>query len=172
LAVARGIEVELRRRFAAEFATTLPKFDVMAQLSRVEQGMKMSELSRLLMVSNGNVTGIIDRLVAEMSVERLVDAGDRRATVVRLTAKGASRFAAMAAAHQDWIAQILSGYSSADSEYLFELLGRVRPPAQPRSPARAGQLGQDTATARPTQPRSTHHQRLARKRSSGGAHVR
>jgi DNA-binding MarR family transcriptional regulator len=175
LRVARGIEGELRRRFAAEFATTLPKFDVMAALARIEPGMNMTELSRHLMVSNGNVTGIVDRLVAEGMVERLAQVGDRRATFVRLTDKGAARFAAMAQAHAGWIGAILANYSSAEVETLFALLARARPHAAERDngfdakptseggrasvPARERRAGEATPP-------------LARRRSSGGSHVR
>jgi len=126
LRVSRAIEVELRRRLAAQFATTLPKFDVMAALARHAAGMTMTELSRHLMVSNGNVTGIIDRLVAEGMVVRLAHAGDRRATFVRLTRKGTQQFAAMARAHEGWVGEILAGYSSAEVERLCALLGGPR----------------------------------------------
>ena len=126
LRVSRAIEVELRRRLQAQFATTLPKFDVMAALVRHTAGMTMTELSRHLMVSNGNVTGIIDRLVAEGMVVRLAHAGDRRATFVRLTPKGAQQFAVMAKAHEGWVGEILGGYSSGEAESLFALLSGPR----------------------------------------------
>jgi DNA-binding MarR family transcriptional regulator len=176
LRVARGIEGELRRRFAAEFATTLPKFDVMAALARAEPGMNMTELSRHLMVSNGNVTGIVDRLVAEGMVERLAQVGDRRATFVRLTDKGSARFAAMAQAHAGWIGAILANYSNAEVETLFALLARARPRAAERD------NGFDTKRARdgggyasvPARQRRAGDEAapLARRRSSGGSHVR
>jgi DNA-binding MarR family transcriptional regulator len=165
LRVSRSIEAELRRRFAAEFATTLPKFDVMAALSRAENGMKMTELSRYLMVSNGNVTGIIDRLVAEENVERRPQAGDRRATFVRLTGNGVAQFAAMAAAHEAWIGEILSGYSSAETETLFALLGSSRLATGKR------QDGYDAGgNAAPQKDRRSdgEAQRSDRKRGSGG----
>jgi len=126
LRVSRAIEVELRRRLQAQFATTLPKFDVMAALARHTAGMTMTELSRHLMVSNGNVTGIIDRLVSEGMVVRLAHAGDRRATFVRLTPKGAQQFAVMAKAHEGWVGEILGGYSSGEAESLFALLSGPR----------------------------------------------
>ena len=81
----------------------------MAALARKATGMTMTELSRFLMVSNGNVTGIIDRLVADGMVVRLAHAGDRRATFVQLTRKGAQQFAAMAKAHEGWVGEILAG---------------------------------------------------------------
>lgn len=133
LRASRAIEVELRARLREEFATTLPKFDVMAALARKGAGITMTELSRLLMVSNGNVTGIIDRLAAEGMVVRLAHQGDRRATFVRLTAKGTQHFAAMAKAHEAWIAELLAGLGREDTDTLVGLLGTLRAPANGRS---------------------------------------
>jgi len=168
LRTSRSIEAELRRRFSAEFATTLPKFDVMAALSRAPNGMKMSELSRHLMVSNGNVTGIVERLVADESVERLARAGDRRATFVRLTGKGLTRFAAMAAAHAGWIDAILAPLSSAEVETLLRLLARAPSGV---APADGGSRAHQSAAPKGTR-FEVEAPRLARRRSSGGTHVR
>jgi DNA-binding MarR family transcriptional regulator len=168
LRTSRSIEAELRRRFSAEFATTLPKFDVMAALSRAPNGMKMSELSRHLMVSNGNVTGIVERLVADESVERLARAGDRRATFVRLTGKGLTRFAAMAAAHAGWIDAILAPLSSAEVETLLRLLARAPSGV---APANGGLRARQSAAPKGTR-FEAEAPRLARSRSSGGTHVR
>jgi DNA-binding MarR family transcriptional regulator len=87
--------------------------------------MTMTELSRFLMVSNGNVTGIIDRLVAEGLVVRLAHEGDRRATFVRLTPKGAQQFQAMARAHEAWIGELLAGLGREDTDMLVGLLGTL-----------------------------------------------
>jgi DNA-binding MarR family transcriptional regulator len=127
LRATRTIELRVRERLRLEFATTLPKFDVMAALERRPAGMTMTELSRYLMVSNGNVTGIIDRLVAEGMVARLPDEKDRRATLVRLTAKGARHFDAMAAAHEAWIGEILSEFDSRQTESLIAMLDALNP---------------------------------------------
>jgi DNA-binding MarR family transcriptional regulator len=112
LAVTRKIEAELRERMRVEFDSTLPRFDVMAALSRHAQGLRMSDLSGVLRVSNGNVTGIIDRLAEDGLVMRVPVAGDRRATLVRLTAKGAEVFARQAAEHEGWIDAMLSELSA------------------------------------------------------------
>jgi DNA-binding MarR family transcriptional regulator len=88
LRTARAIEAEVRERLRVEFSVTLPQFDVMAALERKPDGMTMTELSRFLMVSNGNVTGIIDRLVSDRLVTRQAPADDRRAIIVRLTPRG------------------------------------------------------------------------------------
>ncbi len=107
LKTSRGIEAQLRGRFRDEFNSTLPRFDVLAALSRHHDGLKMSQLSGVLRVSNGNVTGIVDRLVDEGLVIRIAVEGDRRASLVRLTQKGKTEFAAQAAAHEGWINQLL-----------------------------------------------------------------
>jgi DNA-binding MarR family transcriptional regulator len=94
----------------------------MAALVRRKGGMTMTEVSRLLMVSNGNTTGLIDRLVAEGLVMRIANQQDRRATFVRLTPKGLRRFAAMAEAHERWVNEVLASISAEDGEALVGLL--------------------------------------------------
>jgi DNA-binding MarR family transcriptional regulator len=130
LRATRGIETELRERLRTEFAITLPQFDVMAALARKEDGMSMTELSRSLMVSNGNVTGIIDRLAAEKLVLRQALANDRRSYIVRLTPKGASQFVGMAKAHETWIDGLLSDIGAGEADELIPqleaLAARVR----------------------------------------------
>jgi DNA-binding MarR family transcriptional regulator len=125
LRAARGIEVELRERLRKEFAITLPQFDVMAALARNENGITMTELSRLLMVSNGNVTGIIDRLAADKIVLRQAPASDRRSYIVRLTPKGAAQFAVVAKAHESWVDELLAGFDAAQAEALIHQLGEL-----------------------------------------------
>ena len=122
LRAARTIEAELRERLRKEFAVTLPQFDVMAALARKEGGMSMTELSRMLMVSNGNVTGIIDRLVTEKLVLRQAPASDRRSYIVRLTPKGASQFAAIAKAHESWVDELLLDVGGTQAEALIKQL--------------------------------------------------
>lgn len=103
------VEAELRRRLRAEFETTLPRFDVMAALARAPEGLRMSEISERLRVSNGNITGIVDRLVQEGLALRVAVPGDRRAMVARLTPKGKDVFAEQAHAHEGWINALLGG---------------------------------------------------------------
>ncbi|RDV04578.1 MarR family winged helix-turn-helix transcriptional regulator [Undibacter mobilis] len=123
LRAARRIESELRERLRKEFAITLPQFDVMAALARKEDGMTMTELSRMLMVSNGNVTGIIDRLTTDKVVLRQAPANDRRSFIVRLTPKGAAQFAVIARAHEEWVDELLADFDAAQTEDLIEMLG-------------------------------------------------
>ena len=120
------IEAEIRRRLRERFDVTLPRFDVMAQLERVPEGMTLGELSRRMMVSNGNVTGLVDRLVAEGMLQRRRSDTDRRAHYVSLTAAGRSAFAAMAAAHEDWVADLFAGLPANEIENLMTLLGTAK----------------------------------------------
>ena len=120
------VERELRTRLRDEFETTLPRFDLMAQLERVPSGLRMSELSRRMMVTGGNVTGITDQLEAEGLVERVPVEGDRRAFSVRLTPAGRKQFKAMAERHESWIVDAFAGLSSTDIQALHQLLGKVK----------------------------------------------
>jgi DNA-binding MarR family transcriptional regulator len=123
------IERHVRSRLRSRFATTLPRFDLMSQLERYPAGLKMSELSRHLMVTGGNVTGIVDQLVREGLVERSADA-DRRAFRVRLTRAGERAFGEMARAHEQWIVELLAGLSRREHTELFKLLARLKQVAQ------------------------------------------
>ncbi|MEX2519430.1 MAG: MarR family transcriptional regulator [Paracoccaceae bacterium] len=125
LKATRTIEAELRERLRRDHASTLPRFDVMAALSRRPEGLRMSALSGVLRVSNGNVTGIVERLVAEGLVERRAVEGDRRAMLVRLTPVGAAQFAEMAATHEGWIDTLLSGLTAEEAEALSRRLEDV-----------------------------------------------
>lgn len=126
LRAARVIEGELRLRLISQFNTTLPRFDVLAALHRQPEGMLMSDLSRFLLVSNGNVTGIIDRLVDDGFVQRSRRDGDRRTSMVRLTEDGQGRFVEMAAAHESWIDELLHSVSAADAAALAGMLKSFR----------------------------------------------
>ncbi|TWG92487.1 DNA-binding MarR family transcriptional regulator [Mesorhizobium sp. J18] len=126
LRACRLIEAELRGRLKAQFDSTLPRFDVLSALNRRPEGMAMSDLSRFLLVSNGNVTGIVDRLVAEGLVVRSRRDGDRRASIVRLTGQGITSFARMAAAHEAWIDELLTSVSPQDARQLTFMLKSFR----------------------------------------------
>ena len=126
LRAARIIESELRERLGKQFDTTLPRFDVMAALYRTPEGMLMSDLSRFLLVSNGNVTGIVDRLVSDGLVQRARRNGDRRTSVVQLTRVGHALFKKMAAAHERWVDELLAGISKGDAQRLTSMLKSFR----------------------------------------------
>ena len=120
------IERNVRSRLREEFGTTLPRFDLMAQLDRYRDGLKMNELSRLLMVTGGNVTAIVDQLEKEGLVERLDEPADRRAFRIRLTRSGAKTFAEMARAHEQWVVKLLTGLSRREQDELLKLLAKVK----------------------------------------------
>ena len=126
LRISRQMESEIRERLRVEFATTLPRFDVLAALYRETDGMKMSALSAALMVSNGNVTGIVNRLEDDGLIERTRRAGDRRTSVVRLTDAGASAFEEMAIAHEGWIDTAFAAVGGRDAERLAHQLEQAR----------------------------------------------
>ena len=126
LRASRTIEGELRERLSTEFDTTLPRFDVMAALYRTPDGMLMSDLSRFLLVSNGNVTGIVDRLVSEGLVQRSQRNGDRRTSIVQLTRAGKDTFRTMAAAHERWVGELLADVTKSDARQLTSMLKAFR----------------------------------------------
>ncbi len=125
----RAVEGELRDRFRASFATTLPRFDVMAALARHPDGLRMSALSGVLRVSNGNVTGIVDRLVEDGLVARAAVPGDRRASLVRLTAAGREAFARQAEAHEGWVDELLGDFDAGEADALRDRLDATAPRA-------------------------------------------
>lgn len=115
LKTTRSIEATVRERLREEFGTTLPRFDVMAALSRYEEGLKMSQLSTVLRVSNGNVTGIVDRLAEDGFLVRVPVPGDRRASMVRLTKRGLQEFERQAFEHEDWIGAMLQDFTAEEA---------------------------------------------------------
>lgn len=126
------VEAEIRRRLREEFNTTLPRFDLLAALERDGQGLTLGDVSRRMMVSNGNVTGLASRLEADGLVERRLDAGDRRAFRLRLTARGAREFARQSRAHEAWVAELFGTLTEAERLQLHCLLGSAKTSIQDR----------------------------------------
>jgi DNA-binding MarR family transcriptional regulator len=126
LTCATMIEGEVRRRLREHFDTTLPRFDVLAQLDKTPAGMTLGELSQRMMVSNGNVTGLIDRLVSEGLIARQASRHDRRVQIVKLTAKGRRVFGTMAEANGDWISEVFAELDEEDIEALMRLLAKTK----------------------------------------------
>jgi DNA-binding MarR family transcriptional regulator len=120
------IESHVRARLRLRFDTTLPRFDLAAQLARAPDGLKMGEVSRRLMVTGGNVTGLVDQLEAEGLVERFDDPDDRRAIRIRLTRAGSRWFTAMASEHEEWIAALFGELTASERATLYRLLARVK----------------------------------------------
>ena len=124
------IEAEVRRRLRTSFDITLPRFDLLAQLDRTPQGMTLGELSQRMMVSNGNVTGLVDRLVEQGLIIRRPSPTDRRAQIVSLTAQGRKFFRAMARTNADWIGEIFGGLDPDDMASLMRLLAKTKTSAR------------------------------------------
>lgn len=120
------IEKRLRRRFIAQYDTTLPRFDVMATLERQADGVTMGELSRALLVSNGNVTALVRQLEADGMVASRPAPEDRRSSIVMLTEQGRAHFAELAAAHHGWIKAMFAGMPRDDQIALHRLLATLK----------------------------------------------
>jgi DNA-binding MarR family transcriptional regulator len=120
------IEGEVRRRLRQNFDVTLPRFDLMAQLDKTRAGMTLGELSSRMMVSNGNVTGLVERLVSDGLVVRRPSPSDRRAQLVSLAPEGRRAFRTLARAHENWIAEIFADLKPGDVSALMELLAKTK----------------------------------------------
>ena len=120
------IETEIRARIRTKFQCTLPRFDLMAQLARHPEGLKMGELSRRLMVTSGNVTGITDQLARDGQVQREPLPNDRRAFLVKLTPAGKKAFQRMALEHEQWVIELFSHLSDENRRSLHTLLGALK----------------------------------------------
>jgi len=130
LTCANLIEGEVRSRLRARFDVTLPRFDLMAQLDRAPEGMTLSDVSKRMMVSNGNVTGLVERLVESGHLDRRTSDEDRRVQVIRLTKPGRAEFRRMAAEHETWIAEMFSDLGEKDMRELMRLLARTKASAR------------------------------------------
>lgn len=146
LSSATLIETEIRARLRTEFDTTLPRFDLMAQLERHPEGLRMGELSKRMMVTGANITGITDQLEQENLVQRMVDSSDRRAFSVKLTPLGRANFSVMATQHEIWVSELFNDLSSEKKSQLYDLLavlkqgGRQRQPKPDPNPTSASAL--------------------------------
>jgi DNA-binding MarR family transcriptional regulator len=126
LACTVRVEDIIRSRLRSTFGITLPRFDLMAQLERHPEGLRMGELSRRMMVTGGNVTGIAAQLEREELVARAPDPQDGRAFVVKLTPLGRTTFAGMAAVHENWVAELFREIPAADKATMIELLDQMK----------------------------------------------
>jgi DNA-binding MarR family transcriptional regulator len=126
LSLTNMVEARLRRNLRTAYDATLPRFDVMAALHDKPEGSSMGEIARRLLVTNGNITAIVERLEKEGLVHRRQRPEDRRSHVVRLTGAGREAFEAMATDLQGWVASMLSGLDEVEVEQLAELLGKAK----------------------------------------------
>ncbi|MEA2881078.1 MAG: hypothetical protein QOH32_297 [Bradyrhizobium sp.] len=131
------IEGEVRGRLRERFGVTLPRFDLMAQLDRAPDGMTLSDISKRMMVSNGNVTGLVERLVESGHLDRRTSDQDRRVQVIRLTKLGRTEFRKMATEHESWIADMFSDLGDKDVRELMRLLARTKASARKAAESRA-----------------------------------
>lgn len=120
------VEGEIRRRLREGFDFTLPRFDLLAQLDKAPDGMTLGEVSRRMMVSNGNVTHVVEKLVASGHLDRRPAAHDRRVQIISLTPSGRAAFRTMARAHETWIADMFADLDQTDIATLMELLGKAK----------------------------------------------
>src|SRR6516164_3455611 len=116
----------VRRRLRTQFDVTLPRFDLLAQLDREKEGLRLGELSKRMMVTNGNVTGLVERLMKEGLIRRGTVDGDRRVGLVTLTRAGRAAFSRMAAAHELWLAELFADLAPADIDLLMKGLAAVK----------------------------------------------
>jgi DNA-binding MarR family transcriptional regulator len=126
LATTRLVSQEIRRRLRVEFNVTLPQFDVLAQLYREQEGLRLGDLSKRTMVSNGNVTGLVERLEADGLIRRETLDSDRRVTVARLTETGAQKFTAMAAAHEGWLRDMMGDVDAATLRVTLDQMNAIK----------------------------------------------
>ena len=138
LACSTQIEIEIRRRLRERFAVSLPRFDYLAQLHRHPDGLRMNTLSRYLMVSGGNVTGLTDELEKDGLVAREDDPDDRRSYRVRLTPVGRKAFERMAREHEGWVVELFAALDAPHKQALYEDLGRLRVQLAQQADARDG----------------------------------
>ncbi|MDT0681639.1 MarR family transcriptional regulator [Roseicyclus sp. F158] len=126
LKATRSVEGKLRERLRTEYGMTLPRFDVLAALHQTPDGLRMSELSKQLVVSNGNVTGVVEKLVADDLVERANLASDRRAFLVKITPRGSTLMDEMSAAHRTWVDELFSDVSEPDVARAISIMLDIR----------------------------------------------
>jgi DNA-binding MarR family transcriptional regulator len=156
LACTTQIETEIRRRLRTQFGMTLARFDYLAQLHRHPEGLRMSALSRYLMVTGGNVTALTDDLEQEGLVLRETDAGDRRSFKVALTPAGREAFEQVAQVHEGWVVELLGGLDVDQKHELHDLLGRLRLHLSQPEPDSATTTQRAATDAAPRFPRRTH----------------
>ena len=126
LSITKMVSQEIRRRLRVEFGATLPQFDLLAQLYREPDGLRLSDLSRRTMVTNGNITGLADRLEADGLIVREMLNGDKRVTVAKLTRRGRETFAVMAKAHESWQRELMADVDEETVAASLKLLATVK----------------------------------------------
>ena len=126
LTCSRLVETEVRRRLRDEFNFTLPRFDLLAQLERAEEGMVLGEVSKRMMVSAGNLTALVERLVESGFISRTTSQSDRRVQIIALTDYGRRAFREMADRHGDWIGDMFKDLSARDRATLMKGMAELK----------------------------------------------
>ncbi len=132
LSTTKLISQEIRRRLRREFGATLPQFDLMSQLYREENGLRLGELSSRTMVTNANITGLVERMEADGMIKRMTSVTDRRVTVAHLTITGRKTFEVMARAHESWLKDLMTEVDPIVISGLLIHVGKVKESAQRR----------------------------------------
>lgn len=120
------IETEVRRGLREEFDFTLPRFDLLAQLERAENGMVLGEISKRMMVSAGNLTALVERMVESGHITRSTSPSDRRVQIVALTPFGRKAFGTMAERHRAWIGNLFAGVTAEERAVLLSSLAKLK----------------------------------------------
>ncbi|MDB5895526.1 MAG: MarR family transcriptional regulator [Rhodoferax sp.] len=150
LSCSTDIETEIRKRLRVQFGMTLARFDYLAQLYRHPEGLRMNMLSRNLMVTGGNVTGLTDELEKAGFVARTSQQEDRRSFIVGLTPKGRKAFEKIARVHEGWVVELMSGIGDANKLQLHDLLGQLRVQVSNRLNSGTAASFPETASAKET----------------------
>ncbi len=148
------VDGELRRRLQEQFGCTLPQFDVLSELERAGEAQTMSQVSRQLMVSNGNLTGVVDRLLREGYVHREESPGDRRVQLISLTEAGRARFQSMAAAHAAWLEELFGGLAGNDLDAAVDDIHLLRDSVRERHASLSRPAPRQTARGSTPRPRT------------------
>lgn len=131
------IESEVKRRLREEFDFTLPRFDLLAQLEKAEDGLVLGEVSKRMMVSAGNITALVERLVESGHITRTPSPTDKRVQIIRMTPAGRKAFTAMAGEHGDWIGDLFAALSPQDIDGLMQALAKLKASVRAGLEARA-----------------------------------
>jgi DNA-binding MarR family transcriptional regulator len=117
-----SVERSLRRHFNHVFRSSLPRYDVLMALVHFPDGLTMGQLASKLMVSKGNMTGVVRRLQQNNCVRQASSRHDRRVRVVTLTSKGRTLWEQMHGEYRSVIEDVLSQLSKTESRLLTQSL--------------------------------------------------
>lgn len=111
-------------RVLNEAGLTAAQFDVLANLG-MSEGVTQQELAERLLVTKGNICGLIDRMESTKLVERRADASDRRANRIFLTRGGRAALRKAFPAHLGLVSQCMGALSPVELRTLAALLSQI-----------------------------------------------